>query len=180
MAAAPAVFSAMGPVGISAGGAGDQYVPPTDQPTGGNQGGGVVAPSLPKILVVDDEEAVRRTMLRTLRRAFPQLVPDNLIDTFNVVSGIQVFDVEPSIIQAVFTDVRMPGGFGTEIYHHVRKYSDRIPVVFSSGGMPDNVKDELERILATDPRTKFYAKPDLPGREIVPWLRGIWGTPSPL
>ena len=154
----PPAFSAIGDIVVS---------------TGGNEAGGTAA-STAKILLVDDEDLLRRSMLRVLSRVLP-LARENFLEACNVASGIQVFDANQDLIRAVFTDMRMPDGFGLEVYDHVRRHSERTPVVFRSGGMPNDVRDELNRILARDTRAKFYLKPDFPVHEIVSWLRGIWG-----
>jgi two-component system, cell cycle sensor histidine kinase and response regulator CckA len=105
------------------------------------------------ILLVEDEEPVRETSARLLRRA-----GYTVIETANGADAFAAFNQNPAAVDVVVTDMVMPAIGGRELARMVRAIDSRIPVVFVSGYTDD---DELRRS-GLDDRTFFIEKPFMP------------------
>ena len=80
-----------------------------------------------RVLVVDDEPAVRDTVSRALKRAGH--------DTVAVADGLAgMCAVEAGGFDAVVTDICMPGRDGIELIRSLRASAPMIPVLAISGG----------------------------------------------
>jgi two-component system NtrC family sensor kinase len=78
------------------------------------------------LLVVDDDEHVRRALKRVLRRA-----RWNLVDVPDATQGLEVLERQP--VQVVVSDYRMPGMSGVEFLRIVKERWPRIQRVLLTG-----------------------------------------------
>jgi len=90
----------------------------------GSAGPEAASPST--ILIVDDDEHVRRALRRVLRRARCQVV-----DAPDALTGLQLLEQEP--IQVVVSDYRMPSLSGVEFLSAVKERWPRIQRVLLTG-----------------------------------------------
>lgn len=122
-----------------------------------------------RILLVEDEEAVRGTIERMLS--------DNGYEVLTAVDAKQAFDIfvsERGDIQLVFSDVVLPGESGVELVEHLRSHNGSLPVVLSSG-YTDKTED-LDTI--RDREYRFLQKPfSLP--DLLETVRETLEAPSP-
>ncbi|MGD8861370.1 MAG: response regulator [Myxococcales bacterium] len=91
------------------------------------------------ILLVEDEAAVRQLCERVLRQRGYRVLA-----TPDAAAARALFDAEPVAIDALLTDVVMPGGSGFELAETLRERRPRLPVLFISG-QPDRAspRDDL-------------------------------------
>jgi two-component system NtrC family sensor kinase len=82
--------------------------------------------SLSTILIVDDDEHVRRALRRVLRRARCRI-----LDAPDATVGLKVLEQEP--VQVVVSDYRMPGMSGVEFLRAVKERWPRIQRVLLTG-----------------------------------------------
>lgn len=109
-----------------------------------------------RILLVEDEEAVRATVQRMLS--------ENGYEVLAAADAEQAFDIfvsERGDIQLVFSDVVLPGESGVELVEHLRTHNGSLPVVLSSGFTErasdlDTIRDREYRFLQ-----KPFSLPDL-------------------
>ncbi len=87
---------------------------------------GPEAASPSTVLIVDDDEHVRRALRRVLRRARCQVV-----DAPDALTGLQLLEQEP--IQVVVSDYRMPSMSGVEFLSAVKERWPRIQRVLLTG-----------------------------------------------
>ncbi len=128
--------------------AGDR-IPPQPLPVTGPDEGDAVG----RIVVVEDEDAVRRMAFRVLERAGHE------IQVFARPSEAEEYLVRPDVpVDLVVTDVRMPGLSGHELADRVRRVHPGLPILFVSG-YPEEA--DLRARLG-DPRSAFLAKPFTP------------------
>ncbi len=104
------------------------------------------------ILVVEDEEPIRRVAERVLRRfGFEVLLASDGQE------ALQVWSRRREDIGLVLTDVVMPRMGGRELYEALRGQGARVPVAFTSGHV---TRGELEGDAGgLDPSAPFLAKP---------------------
>jgi signal transduction histidine kinase/CheY-like chemotaxis protein len=80
------------------------------------------------VLVIDDEEAVRRTAKASLeRRGYDIILAENGTE------GLQIFQALSSKISLVLLDLTMPGPGGEEVLRQIRTIKAETKVVLSSG-----------------------------------------------
>lgn len=102
------------------------------------------------VLVVDDQEVVRRLLCKTLERAgFRVLEASNGCDAFSLFHG-----AEPPV-DLLVTDYRMPGITGLELARDCCSVDGELGVLYVSGSSPG---DDLRADLAVE-RRGFLAKP---------------------
>ena len=80
-----------------------------------------------RILVIDDDEKLRRMVCRTLRRGGHEV-----IEAEDGVAGLRVFKTDHPEI--VVTDIVMPGKEGIETICDLRRESPSLPILAMSGG----------------------------------------------
>ncbi len=102
------------------------------------------------ILVVDDETMVRAVAKRVLEQA-----DHRVLVAADGVEALELFDEDPSAIDAVLLDLSMPGMDGRQTLAELRARDPRLPVVLASGFSA--AADE--RAWADDPATHFIGKP---------------------
>ena len=80
------------------------------------------------VLLVEDEDAVRRMMLRQLDRSGYRVC-----EVGDPQDALRVFAAEPHRFDILLTDVVMPGMSGTQLASRVRELRPDLPVLFMSG-----------------------------------------------
>ena len=117
--------------------------------------------SRPKVLLVDDEQAIRFFVSRILQReGFDVLEASDGCDACSLLRRI------PGSVDLLVTDVRMPRMTGIELVETVKVESPAMPVVYISG---DPLHDQLH-----DPssRVVFLQKPFRP-QAILDAIRAV-------
>lgn len=117
-------------------------------------------PTRRRVLVVDDEDSVRRVaqlMLEQLGYA--------VIVASDGVEAVEVFTREPEAIHAVLLDMTMPKMDGSEVLAAIREIDPRVPVVLCSGFSEDAIPPELASAGITGFLQKPFSMTDL-GRQI--------------
>ena len=79
------------------------------------------------VLVVDDEEAVRRLVCTILERA-----GFAVLEARNGAEALDAFQQHRGGIDLLLTDILMPGMAGTELAENIRKMDANIPTLFMS------------------------------------------------
>ena len=101
------------------------------------------------ILVVDDDDAVRRILRKLLESQSYRVV-----DSGRPEIACQLFDADPAAIDLVVTDMKMPMMSGQQLAAHVWRARADMPVVFISGYADQSYARELEGA-----RSRFIEKP---------------------
>lgn len=86
------------------------------------------APSGLTVLLVDDEPAIRRVTRRILER-----IDATVIEAASGEEALDLLDTHPTPIAVVVSDVKMPGMGGYELVRQIRKRSDDIRIILTSG-----------------------------------------------
>jgi DNA-binding NtrC family response regulator len=89
------------------------------------------------VLVVDDEEQLRKSMVRNLT-----------LEDFNVLSassGDEAFTIikDHPEIDFVLSDMRMPNGSGMDLLKNIRQHNQGIPVVLIVTGHSEHSQEEV-------------------------------------
>lgn len=107
----------------------------------------------PRILVVDDEEIVRRTIRLALE-------PDyEIIEAASIAESLKAFDQqEPDLITL---DIYLPEVDGMQGLLHFRQRSAKIPIILVSGYATFKLAQEALRLGATDYLTKPFTREEL-------------------
>lgn len=106
--------------------------------------------SSPKVLLVEDDETLRLVTSEALRDAGFEVIEAKTGD-----EAILLL-VEPDDIDALLTDVRLPGTLdGIELAHETRKAFPEMPVVIASG----YAAQLMHRLRGLKPPPAFLAKP---------------------
>lgn len=96
----------------------------------------VVAERQPVILVVDDENVVRRLVNMTLGKEYSVLTADNGCKALELIRTVR--------IDMVMTDIRMPEMDGIDLADELIRDFPRIPIAFLSGSLDENTRREAE------------------------------------
>jgi PAS domain S-box-containing protein len=123
-------------------------------------------PAADAVLVVDDEEGVRRVITRLLQqKGFRVVTADS------GAAALALMKEQRSAVRAIVSDVRMPGMTGVQMVARLMDEGIHLPVLFVSG--------QLDAALPTDwPHTaerRFLAKP-FSGEELLREVRGMLGS----
>ena len=105
------------------------------------------------VLLVEDEEPVRETSARLLRRA-----GYTVIETENGADALAAFQQNAAAIDVVVTDMVMPAMGGRDLARKIRSIDPVLPILFVSGYTDD---DELRKS-GLDDRSFFIEKPFVP------------------
>ncbi|MBN2723225.1 MAG: PAS domain S-box protein, partial [Deltaproteobacteria bacterium] len=115
------------------------------------------------ILVIDDEEWVRKVAIRTLERAGYK--------TFGArdgIEGLEIYKEHQSDISAVLLDMAMPHMNGREVFQELRRINPEVTVVLSSGY---NERDTVNRF-AGKGLAGFIQKPYHPA-ELLKYIESM-------
>ncbi len=113
-------------------------------------GGGEASRRTAHILVVDDEESVRRVSARMLTTAGYRVTTS--ADGY---LALELFGSDPGSFDLVLLDMTMPGISGLEALERIRQYRPALPVLLTSGFNESEVGD----VLAQDRACRFIQKP---------------------
>ena len=102
--------------------------PPADLPAGHGQ----------RILVVDDEPPLTRTLMQILTRLNYQVVTHN-----NAREAIAAFEQNPGQFAAVLTDLTMPEINGLELARQIHQLHPAMPIILASGFTAEVPLDSL-------------------------------------
>lgn len=90
-----------------------------------------------KILVVDDEQSFGALLGHTLKR-----LGHKAVIAVNPHDALEMLDSE---VEAVITDIDMPGMDGVQLAHAVRERDGDMPIAFCTGSAPDSSRVEIAR-----------------------------------
>jgi DNA-binding NtrC family response regulator len=103
----------------------------------------------PTILLVDDDDGVRRILRKVL-----EAQPYRVLENGSPQTACAVFDANPADIDLLVTDLKMPGMSGQEVAAHVWSTRPDLGVIFISGYTDHTYADTLN-----GPRSRFLEKP---------------------
>jgi two-component system cell cycle sensor histidine kinase/response regulator CckA len=123
------------------------------------------------VLVVDDEPALRRSLMRTLERA--GFTAEGAADGQ---AALDWLAARAGTARMVLLDVQMPGMSGLEVLAGIRASFPSLPVILMSGYSEERVPDEV----LSDGATAFIGKPFEPA-ELIGVTRRVArkGDPPP-
>ena len=112
---------------------------------------------MPRILVIDDDPAVRENVATYLRRLGHEV--------FEAPDGLRGFEILGSrSVELVVTDINMPDMDGIEVIDRLREATDGCPVIAMSGGglfAKDLLLDNAEMLGAVSTLAKPFDLDDL-------------------
>jgi two-component system, cell cycle sensor histidine kinase and response regulator CckA len=111
---------------------------------------GVIAPSRETVLVVDDEEMVRRLAARMLLDE-----GYHVLESTGGAEAVRLLQRSSTRINGVLTDVAMPGLGGRQLGETILRCWPQIRVLYMSGFPARRIVDEW----ALDPASPFIQKP---------------------
>jgi len=97
----------------------------------------VVAERQPVILVVDDENVVRRLVNMSLGKEYSIVTADNGCKALEMMRTVRV--------DMVMTDIRMPEMDGIDLADELIRAYPRVPIAFLSGSLDENTRREAEQ-----------------------------------
>jgi DNA-binding NtrC family response regulator len=103
----------------------------------------------PTILLVDDDDGVRR-ILRKVLESQPYRVVENALP----LAARAMFDANPAAIDLLVTDLKMPGMSGQDLAAHLWATRPELRVLFISGYTDHTYIETLN-----GPRSRFLEKP---------------------
>ena len=122
-----------------------------------------------KLLVVEDDQAVRRLLVRILERAGYEVA-----DATNGSDALELFRLDGEGIQLVLTDLVMPRMGGREFAERLRGFRPDVPVVFMSG----YTDDAIIRLGELGPGAAYLQKPISP-HDLIRTVEGLLGQEGP-
>ena len=81
-----------------------------------------------KILIVEDEDAIRRVLKKVLSDEYPKSIIDEAVDGVDAVAKIKA-----SAYNLVICDIKMPKKDGIEVLNFIKKFSEETNVIMISG-----------------------------------------------
>lgn len=110
--------------------------------------------SVPGVLVVDDDPAVRGLLNHVLPvLGFRAFVASNLSE------AVALFDRVRPLVRIALLDVSMPGGNGPDVLRELRLLSPELPTVFMSGELDPDLRNPLAARLRAAGAAGLIAKP---------------------
>ena len=83
---------------------------------------------MPNILIVEDEEAIRRVLKKVLSEDDSK---NNILEASDGVEAINKIKTEN--LQLVICDIKMPKKDGLDVLNFLKSYDDKIPIIMISG-----------------------------------------------
>ena len=114
-------------------------------------------------LVVEDQAAIRRTIVRSLQRA-----GFNVIDVRSAEDALSVIEELDTKLDLLVTDVMLPGLNGVKLAARLRDRQPDLRVLMCSGYTGDDQTEEMPQ----GPRTAFLPKP-FTGSDLVEAANGL-------
>jgi two-component system, cell cycle sensor histidine kinase and response regulator CckA len=103
----------------------------------------------PTILLVDDDDGVRRILRKVL-----EAKPYRVVENGQPRAACAIFDADPDAIDLVVTDLKMPGMSGQDVAAHVWSTRPELRILFISGYTDHTYAEALN-----GPRSRFLEKP---------------------
>ena len=83
---------------------------------------------MPNILIVEDEEAIRRVLKKVLSE------DDSKNNIFEASDGVEAINkIKTENLQLVICDIKMPKKDGLDVLNFLKSYDDKIPIIMISG-----------------------------------------------
>ena len=123
-----------------------------------------------KILIVEDEDAIRRVLKKVLSDEYPKSIIDEAVDGVDAVAKIKA-----SAYNLVICDIKMPKKDGIEVLNFIKKFSEETNVIMISGHGDLKTAVQAMRIGAFDYIEK---PPDL--NNLLTSVRGALKSKTPL
>jgi two-component system cell cycle sensor histidine kinase/response regulator CckA len=101
------------------------------------------------ILVVDDDDAVRRILRKLLESR-----PYHVVDTGQPLQACDMFAADPAAVDLLLTDLKMPRMSGQQLAARLWAARPTLPVLFISGYTDRAYAEELQ-----GPNSRFLEKP---------------------
>ena len=123
-----------------------------------------------KILIVEDEDAIRRVLKKVLSDEYPKSTIDEAVDGVDAVAKIKA-----SAYNLVICDIKMPKKDGIEVLNFIKKFSEQTNVIMISGHGDLKTAVQAMRIGAFDYIEK---PPDL--NNLLTSVRGALKSKTPI
>ena len=123
-----------------------------------------------KILIVEDEDAIRRVLKKVLSDEYPKSIIDEAVDGVDAVAKIKA-----SAYNLVICDIKMPKKDGIEVLNFIKKFSEETNVIMISGHGDLKTAVQAMRIGAFDYIEK---PPDL--NNLLTSVRGALKSKTPI
>ena len=123
-----------------------------------------------KILIVEDEDAIRRVLKKVLSDEYPKSIIDEAVDGVDAVAKIKA-----AAYNLVICDIKMPKKDGIEVLHFIKKFSEETNVIMISGHGDLKTAVQAMRIGAFDYIEK---PPDL--NNLLTSVRGALKSKTPI
>ena len=123
-----------------------------------------------KILIVEDEDAIRRVLKKVLSDEYPKSIIDEAVDGVDAVAKIKA-----SAYNLVICDIKMPKKDGIEVLSFIKKFSEETNVIMISGHGDLKTAVQAMRIGAFDYIEK---PPDL--NNLLTSVRGALKSKTPI
>ena len=96
---------------------------------------GTPAVARPKIVLVDDDEGVLKSLRVVLRNDYEVVICSNSLEAAAVVKAAKP--------DAVVLDIRMPGKDGFVVFQEIRQFDSQVPIIFNSAYQDIKEKNEI-------------------------------------
>ncbi len=103
-----------------------------------------------RVLIVEDEDAVRRFAVEALKRQGYQVT-----QACDGLEALELLEESDYAVDLIVSDVKMPEMDGLQLLEHVRKVRPQLKFVFVSG----YADDDFSSALSNDPNCTFLSKP---------------------
>ncbi len=123
-----------------------------------------------KILIVEDEDAIRRVLKKVLSDEYPKSTIDEAVDGVDAVAKIKA-----AAYNLVICDIKMPKKDGIEVLNFIKKFSEETNVIMISGHGDLKTAVQAMRIGAFDYIEK---PPDL--NNLLTSVRGALKSKTPV
>ena len=123
-----------------------------------------------KILIVEDEDAIRRVLKKVLSDEYPKSIIDEAVDGVDAVAKIKA-----AAYNLVICDIKMPKKDGIEVLNFIKKFSEETNVIMISGHGDLKTAVQAMRIGAFDYIEK---PPDL--NNLLTSVRGALKSKTPI
>ena len=108
---------------------------------------------MPNILIVEDEEAIRRVLKKVLSEDDSK---NNILEASDGVEAINKIKTEN--LQLVICDIKMPKKDGLDVLNFLKSYDDKIPIIMISGHATVAIAVEATRLGAYEFIEKPFSK----------------------